>query len=685
MLMLLFYTFTSVIFRTAGQGFINHVTHENAERFCDALGSNLLTYDQVAASSKPSSLKLLDDGQSAWIEGRATFSPFMSLLGCFKINSAVKHKYMLEENNLFLCIEKCRMDYFIAGVSGRKCFCFADSKFKLSIADSFDCDINCSDHTLDSCGGKLAMSVYRFDYSYGSDWARNQPSLKQCVYIASRNGTLRLYTHNCYSLQNVSVDGYFCQRHTAWTSLDRCIHDKNMCLIEEEGSWKKAKDKCINREGFLSADIWSSRFRSMIGTNKTYWLGIYRTFHPTAKKMNSVNKAACMAVTRLRNSYFVEAESCFTKKYFLCEQTSNLVTNRSVSSKADSISSFKCSDEKNNDLNKSQSINGVKYAFGFNTSEVRYSAERLIAYTLPGIIVICNLILIVSFLIYRRFKNNKGNNIHRVATSEPHLAEIRTDNSEENPTNHERHIYSSVSDQQANTEHGQHVYNSVIDQAQIERGQHVYTSVSDQTQTEQEQFISVNGRSQTEREQHLYTSVSDNTLTEHEQPMSHPVRDGTQIEKGQYDNTSVSDKNQTEHTQHIYTSVIDQLRHALKNKESDMGNTNPNHAEHKRHNYTSVDGQTVQVYEHVNQDGSINLYDDLYLQSTRDNSLQSHTFPLQAGKDHTHNAEFHQLNGCQDAAKGKSLGNYESLMPRTASEEYAHALPRALAKSSNWW
>ena len=581
MLVVLFYIFTFVIFRTAGQGFINYVTHENAERFCDAFGSNLLTYDQVTASSKPSSLKLLDDGQSAWIEGRASFSPFMSLLGCFKINTAVKHKYILEEYSLFLCIEKCRMNYSIAGVSGRKCFCFVEPEFNLTIAASVYCNVDCFDQTLDSCGGKLAMSVYRFDYSYGTDWAHNQPSLGQCVYIANRNGTLRLYTHNCYSLQNVSIDGYFCQLRKYWLFHDKCIvHNKNMCLIEEEGSWKEAKDKCINQEGFLSADVWSSRFRSMIGTNKTYWLGIYRTFHPITGKMNSINEAACMAVTRLKDSYFVETDRCSTKKYFLCEQqsdvsfhaTSALAANRSaaVSSKAPFKGSCKRSDNNTNYLDQSQGPKSIRYTSDLNKSDTCNSNQRLIAFILTGISVTFNLILIISFLIYRRFKNHTGKEIIcHIDTDEPHFGDsvnttdIGMYSVEDMPTltNQGQHWHTSFS-VLAEREQGPYVNTTAIDQTQLEHGQHICSSVSDQSPTEQGPYVNTTAIDQTELEhdQHIYTTVSDLIQTECGQHAQTTNIDQTQTEQGQHIYTSVIDQTQMEHGQPVYTSVNHRTR-----------------------------------------------------------------------------------------------------------------------------
>ena len=584
MLVVLFYIFTFIIFRTTGQGFINRVTHGNAERFCDALGSNLLTYDQVTTSSKPSSLKLLDDGQSAWIEGRASFSPFMSLLGCFKVNSEVKHKYMLEDYSLFLCIEKCRINYSIAGVSGRKCFCFVEPEFNLTIAASVYCNVDCFDQTLDSCGGKLAMSVYRFDYSYGLDWAHNQPSLGQCVYIANRDGTLSLYTHNCYSLQNVSVDGYFCQLRKYWLFHDKCIvHDKNMCLIEEEGSWKEAKDKCISREGFLSADVWSSRFRSMIGTNKRYWLGIYRTFHPIIGKMNSINEAACMAVTRLKDSYFVETDRCSTKKYFLCEQqsdvsfhaTSALATNQSaaVSSKAPLTGSCKRSDNNTNYLDQSQGPESIRYTSDLNKSDTCNSNQRLIAFILTGISVTFNLILIISFLIYRRFKNHTGKEICHIDTDEPHLGDsvnttdIGMYSVEDMPTltNQRQHLHTSFS-VLAEREHKQHVCTTAIDQTQLEHGQHICTSVSDQIQTEygQNVYTTAINQTQMEHDQHIYTTISDLIQTECGQHAQTTNIDQTQTEQGQHIYTTVIDQTQMEHGSDLCISSNDQNQTAVK-------------------------------------------------------------------------------------------------------------------------
>lgn len=163
-----------------------------AESYCRQKSSSLLRYsDLVDDLIIPEYLAQVNNGESVWIEGGAVFSPFMSWVGCFEIDhknlKRFAYRFELEQQSLFLCLKKCNSTTFIGyiGMSGKMCFCIIWRFHYVRQVDSSKCDMTCSHHSLDECGGWGFITIYGIKSYYSQDLSEYSP--KQCIYMTVQN------------------------------------------------------------------------------------------------------------------------------------------------------------------------------------------------------------------------------------------------------------------------------------------------------------------------------------------------------------------------------------------------------------------------------------------------------------------------------------------------------------------
>ena len=112
-------------------------------------------------------LNQLNDGESAWIEGYATLSPFQVLMGCFnttdwRVPSTVRKEVAMDNPNVYECVTECRGLRFV-GIENTSCYCIPEHDingrdFLQRGVNNSACSISCDDE-MNSCGGYLYMNI----------------------------------------------------------------------------------------------------------------------------------------------------------------------------------------------------------------------------------------------------------------------------------------------------------------------------------------------------------------------------------------------------------------------------------------------------------------------------------------------------------------------------------------------
>lgn len=134
---------------------IKELSQKKAAEHCAMRGNSLWEYSDMTENSEARDFFYdLDNGQSAWIEGRVIFSPFLNWIGCFKNDSSLRqyeyNTFQEEKRNmLYVCQHKCRYYYrgFI-GVTNQSCFCFPWLVDRLSQVSFSMCSMTCSNFRL---------------------------------------------------------------------------------------------------------------------------------------------------------------------------------------------------------------------------------------------------------------------------------------------------------------------------------------------------------------------------------------------------------------------------------------------------------------------------------------------------------------------------------------------------------
>ena len=336
-------SFKTVIFLLSLTGYkllANHtkklhfqVEQEKAAKYCKDIGTGLLTFTDISESHSVSdNLSYLNDGESAWIEGSAIFSRFLSWVGCFKMNDFIQDEnvriFELETSSLFLCQDKCNvLDWIVyIGISVKRCLCVFGSNNPFRRVDPSFCDVRCSNYSLEACGSNDFVSIYNRKPFYTRDLRQFEPG--QCIYLSVKHGTndTVLDTGSCYTnTPETIIRNYFCEASHYKNCSTEMSHG-NTCLIHENATWMEANQDCLKTGGYLTY-YWPGLLKQ-VANYTTYWLGLYRTFLPTQR--NQGHDKTCLAVTRAGQSFYIETDSCSSKKHILCLQPSTYATTFAV-------------------------------------------------------------------------------------------------------------------------------------------------------------------------------------------------------------------------------------------------------------------------------------------------------------------------------------------------------------------
>ena len=316
---------------------IKELSQKEAAEHCATRGNVLWEYSDLTESSEAMEyMNDLDNGQSAWIEGRAIFSPFLNWIGCFKNDSSLRQyefNIFQEEkrNMLYVCQHKCRYYYngFI-GVTIQSCFCFPWLVDRLRRVSLSTCGMRCSNFSFESCGGQNSLSLYQRDMGHFSN--RPRSSAGQCLYMYAPNSVLLVYeprATSCITSHHATVH-YICVKKTAQNCSKFADNFGEHCIfIKASTSWFDAIKECQIRGGNLLFDpdiILSKDVRSLLQSCKIclyIWLGVYRTFLPTYKTDRLQDANACLSVRKLGETFYIETDNCSEKKVFRCNQISS--------------------------------------------------------------------------------------------------------------------------------------------------------------------------------------------------------------------------------------------------------------------------------------------------------------------------------------------------------------------------
>ena len=316
---------------------IKESSQKKAAEHCAMLGHSLWEYSDLTENSGAMEyLNDLDNGQSAWIEGRAIFSPFLNWIGCFRNDSSLR-QYEFDifqsekENMLYVCQRKCKY-YFhgFIGVTVQSCFCFPRLLGLLSRVSVSACSRRCSNFSFESCGGQNSLSLYQ--RNWGRFSRRPIPSAGQCLYIYAPNSAISVSEPRAISCLSSphAIMHYICVQETAPNCSKFSDFGDHCTFIKTSASWFDAIEDCQTRGFYLFFDVdtifFLSNVRSVLRSCKTcnyIWLGVYRTFLPTYKTDRLQDPNACLSVRKVGESFYIETDNCWARKTFRCKQISS--------------------------------------------------------------------------------------------------------------------------------------------------------------------------------------------------------------------------------------------------------------------------------------------------------------------------------------------------------------------------
>ena len=371
------------------------MSKEQAKEKCTKTG--LANYASVKANPTATGyLNQLLNGESAWIKGYAKLSPFLAWHGCFNtthkdLKRVGLYAFATEKKSLYLCSQQCLTHkYSYTGMKDRTCYCLKHHQGPLiqyaHVNDSL-CSITCENNVVDSCGGHTFVSVYSIVEPGSMHWAGNEPSKRQCVYVKRNRSIFDLHTASCHTFPTNMVNGFICM-NSVYSRLEtvNCTKANSFCIIDEPSTRQEAYMSCMNRHGKL-ADLGSESVipQWMTIKNFKYWIGVYRTFGISERYIE--NKTICLAAVRVNYTLYLEPDDCSEQKYYLCEQKTT-----SPSSQYPYITT------------KTSPINTTTGAISITTPDIGYVSP--FAYIIPSILIAIFIVIIVVFVLYRRWKRN---------------------------------------------------------------------------------------------------------------------------------------------------------------------------------------------------------------------------------------------------------------------------------------
>ena len=315
-------------------------SNNDAKKNCRTERGRLLRYVKITRDNYSARIAdLLDNGQSVWVDGYASFSPPVAFHGCYEY----KQRYYdtpkaLDNNGLYICSRHCLDDHMYSGFTteyigltdGVGCYCLNkwDVDIKMRPVSRSLCNNKCNQAYafIDSCGGHGKISVHKLYTNKSINWARNGPFHEQCVFAKLKDdGTdIEVFTASCYTNgESVGVNGFFC-KSGEYSQLSRnCsswVSSKRYCVVNSSSTWEEARNVCLNYNGLL-ADLKSEKNLSQLMAGNTgYWLGIYKPFIAADKRNDQ--QTVCLAATKYDNRLFLEPDNCRREKAYLCETSS---------------------------------------------------------------------------------------------------------------------------------------------------------------------------------------------------------------------------------------------------------------------------------------------------------------------------------------------------------------------------
>ncbi|KAH3704863.1 hypothetical protein DPMN_079924 [Dreissena polymorpha] len=103
-------------------------------------------------------------------------------------------------------------------------------------------------------------------------------------------------------------------------------HEKtvSLCVFNKSRNWVEHRDDCLYHNGQLSPH-WNNKTRHYLSDNKTYTLGIFRSFN-----VSKNGKGTCLSLTRVGNfEYWLEPQYCSSNLRYLCAEKYNELENKS--------------------------------------------------------------------------------------------------------------------------------------------------------------------------------------------------------------------------------------------------------------------------------------------------------------------------------------------------------------------
>ena len=384
------------------------MSKQRAIKECSESGSSLLSYrDAKANPAAPAYLNQLGNGESAWIEGYAKLSPFLSWQGCFNTTnirySISMHGVAIKTLSIYQCWRACQdrqsKHYDYLGIKERACYCILQNqRYTLQdrIVNDTYCSFVCNINAMNSCGGNTFMSVYGVLEEKRIHWGSKQPSSNLCVYVKKWQNKFEAFTSLCHSLQPVVVNGYICT-NSAWSGLSTngCSRlntaQGTYCIIEKNGSRIEASEACGVKKGML-ADLGAEKTTpALLNPNFNYWIGIHRAFGIANTYMDG--ETVCLSAMRVDNILHIEPDDCSAQKFYLCESLSNEETKTSLTSTS--------SPNRKTD-NETFLTTQTPPDLGSEGNN-----ESPITYIVPSVLIVIFIVLLILFIAYRRRKKRK--------------------------------------------------------------------------------------------------------------------------------------------------------------------------------------------------------------------------------------------------------------------------------------
>ena len=377
-----------------------NMSKEDAANHCFKKKSNLLSYKQIKANPSVHDYQIqLNDGESAWIDGYAKLSPFLSWQGCYN-TSDLKFSILIvaiRYESVNRCIGACQnyKTYQYIGLKSRSCYCINDVQRSAiqnyAVNDSF-CSFPCQNNAVDSCGGISYMAVYSILEDSVIHWAANEPSSHLCVYVKRKVDHFDVYTASCHTLSPL-IHGYICS-NSAWSRLstENCssvTYSERYCIQKVISSRQDASTGCYRRRGIL-ADIGAEKDTTIyLESNYRYWIGIHRTFG-ISEQIYKPTETVCLSATRLGDKLILEPDDCSAQKFYLCESDFTGKTETTPTS----TTTFSRNTENRTFLTTETPPELVTEG----------KAESPVPYIIPSILIVILIILVILFIIYRRNK-----------------------------------------------------------------------------------------------------------------------------------------------------------------------------------------------------------------------------------------------------------------------------------------